>query len=59
MDEDIIMTNDNNSFIKKKKIDRRNILTQAEARIKNDLTELNNKRLTTGKFEIEIFPYFK
>ena len=38
MDEDIIMTNDNNSFIKKKKIDRRNILTQAEARIKNDLT---------------------
>ena len=59
MDEDIIMTNDNNSFIKKKKIERRNIMTQAEARIKNDLTELNNKRLTTGKYEIQIFPYFK
>ena len=59
MDEDIIMTNDNNSFIKKKKIERRNIMTQAEARIKNDLTELNNKRLTTGKYEIKIFPYFK
>ena len=59
MDEDIIMTNGNNSFIKKKKIERRNIMTQAEARIKNDLTELNNKRLTTGKYEIQIFPYFK
>ena len=63
MDDDIEMSNE--KIINRTKkifpifhtINKPFIISQAEARIKNDLVEYQNKRLTTGKFDIKISPY--
>ena len=63
MDEDIDMDNEKKITITDKifpvfhTIHKPYVFSQAEARIKNDLIELQNKRLTTGKFDIKISPY--
>ena len=63
MDEDIDMDNEKNIKINNKifpvfnKINKPYVFSQAEVRIKNDLVEFQNKRLTTGKFDIKISPY--
>ena len=64
MDDDIDMDNEKNIDINDKIFsishisNKQNVFSQAEARIKNDLVEFQNKRLTTGKFEIKLSPYF-
>ena len=44
----------NNSIISTTRIHR---ITEAEARIKNDLINFDNKRLTTGNFKVRLYNY--